>query len=158
MFVLFRRSASGSHCDQAARAQLMSPHVAFFDMCSRKVTFHMAVQEILAPQPLAQGNALSKSVAHFARPSGPNLLSRTETFLRWLDGRRAADVWPYSRSITGAPGPVTQVRNEAGRAVEGTNFASTDYLGLATHPAIRDAAMDAIQQYGPHSPSSPMLQ
>ena len=104
------------------------------------------------------GNAFNKSVAHFARLSGPDLLSRTEAFLRWQDARREAEVWPYSRAILEAPSAVCTVRSETGRISEGINFANTDYLSLSTHPAIRDAAIRAIYEYGPHSPSSPMLQ
>lgn len=104
------------------------------------------------------GVALNKSVAHFARPSGPDILARTENFLRWQDARREADVWPYSRSIVGAPGPRACVRKESGRTASGVNFASTDYLGLANNPAVIEAAVKALQDVGPHNPSSPMLQ
>jgi glycine C-acetyltransferase len=38
------------------------------------------------------------------------------------------------------------------------NFGSKDYLGLAGHPAIVDAAKDALDRYGPHAAASPMLQ
>jgi glycine C-acetyltransferase len=119
---------------------------------------HMTTRDMTAPQPLAKLGALNKSAAHFARPSGPNLLTRTESFLRWHDLRREADVWPYSRGITGMAGPQAGVRGEDGHASKGINFASTDYLALTTHPAIHEAAIAAIHAYGPHSPSSPMLQ
>ncbi|MCS6777064.1 MAG: aminotransferase class I/II-fold pyridoxal phosphate-dependent enzyme [Chloroherpetonaceae bacterium] len=101
---------------------------------------------------------LSKSVAHFARLSGRDLLARTETFLRWQDGRRNAEVWPYSRALMDAPHPRTRLRDELGRESEGINFASHDYLSLSTHPAIRDAGVRALYDFGPHSACSPMLQ
>lgn len=107
---------------------------------------------------LSQVGALSKSVAHFARPSGPNLLSRTEPFMKWLNTRIEADVWPYSRSFSGAPGTTSVVRKETGRPVDGINFASTDYLGLANHPGLIEKAVQALREIGPHTPSSPMLQ
>jgi glycine C-acetyltransferase len=37
------------------------------------------------------------------------------------------------------------------------NFASQDYLGLSYHPAIRQAATDAIELYGVHAAGSPAL-
>src|SRR5579871_415218 len=118
----------------------------------------MITREMSAPQPLAKIGALNKSAAHFARLSGPNLLTRTESFLRWHDIRRDAEVWPYSRGITGMASARAGVRAEDGRTAEGINFASTDYLALTSHPAIHEAAIAAIREYGTHSPSSPMLQ
>lgn len=102
--------------------------------------------------------ALSKSLAHFARPSGANILARTESFLRWQDGRRSAEVWPYSRALVGPPTNRATVQTEQGETIEGINFASQDYLALSTHPAIKAAAIQALEEFGPHSASSPMLQ
>lgn len=104
------------------------------------------------------GTGLNKSAAHFARPSGSDLLARTEPFLRWRASRLEADVWPYSRTILSAPGARCAVANERGACREGINFANTDYLSLSTHPSVREAAVNAIDTYGTHSPSSPMLQ
>ena len=110
------------------------------------------------PVPSLTGGALNKSAAHFARPSGSDLQSRTENFLRWHDTRQEAGMWPYSRVVLGAPQAHCTVSNEAGHCADGINFANTDYLGLSTHPALREAAIRAIHEYGPHTPSSPMLQ
>lgn len=102
--------------------------------------------------------ALNKSVAHFARPSGPDLLARTESYLRWKDARIEADLWPYSRSIATAPRAHAVVRNERGEISEGINFGSQDYLSLASHPAVIEAGVRALRDFGPHSASSPLLQ
>ncbi len=118
----------------------------------------MAIYEISDRTALPPVGALSKSVAHFARPSGADILSRTETFLRWQDGRRDNEVWPYSRSLVGPPQARATVQSELGKTTEGINFASQDYLSLSTHPAIKAAAMQALEEFGPHSASSPMLQ
>lgn len=118
----------------------------------------MVMREIPDHPLLPPARALSKSVAHFARPSGVDLLSRTENFLRWQDGRRDSEVWPYSRSLVGPPQARAIVQTERGKTTEGINFASQDYLSLSMHPAIKAAAMQALEEFGPHSASSPMLQ
>ena len=74
-----------------------------------------------------------------------------------MDARRSEDVWPYSRSLDAAPGPVCAIRNEAGVLAHGINYASQDYLSLASHPAIAEAAIQAIRDFGPHSAGSAML-
>jgi glycine C-acetyltransferase len=118
----------------------------------------MALSAVFQSQAGSGPGPLTKSVAHFARPSGRDLLARTETFLRWQDGRRNAEVWPYSRALMDSPHPYTRVQDECGRQMEGINFASHDYLSLSTHPRIREAGMRALEVYGPHSACSPMLQ
>ena len=45
-------------------------------------------------------------------------------------------------------------RDDAGRSFHGVNFASQDYLSLASHPAIKEAANEAIDEYGVHSAGS----
>src|ERR1051325_2188013 len=110
----------------------------------------MAIRELSDRPVLPPIGALSKSLAHFARPSGPDILARTENFLRWQDGRRYADAWPYSRSLVGPPTSRTTVQTELGKTTEGINFASQDYLSLSTHPAIIEAAMEALKEFGPH--------
>ncbi len=101
--------------------------------------------------------AFSKSIAHYARPSGNNLLVRTHRLFKWVQSRREANVWPYVRSLDQSPIDTTSIRYESGLQVEGINFASQDYLGLAAHPDVRAAAKSAIDQFGVHSAGSGAL-
>ena len=96
-------------------------------------------------------------VGTYAQPTGPDLLARTEAFFAWQDGRRELGLWPYSRSLDYAPTAECVLRSEKGIASAGLNFASQDYLGLSSHPAIVEAAHRAIRDYGPHSAGSGML-
>lgn len=96
-------------------------------------------------------------VGTYAQPSGPDLLRRTEPFFEWQDARRELGLWPYSRSLDYAPTAECVVRSESGHAAAGLNFSSQDYLGLASHPAIAEAAHRAIRDYGPHSAGSGMF-
>jgi glycine C-acetyltransferase len=42
--------------------------------------------------------------------------------------------------------------------IAGVNFASQDYLSLASHPVVREAAVDAVERWGVHSAGSLALQ
>jgi 7-keto-8-aminopelargonate synthetase-like enzyme len=101
--------------------------------------------------------ALNKSSAHFYRVSGPDMLARTEPYLRWQNARLETDLWPYSRILAAAPGATTDALDEAGNRESGINFASQDYLSLSRHPGVLEAGVRAIRDFGVHSAGSPML-
>jgi 7-keto-8-aminopelargonate synthetase-like enzyme len=101
--------------------------------------------------------ALSKSNAHFYKPSGSSLLERTQKYFDWQNARRNSGLWSLSRSIDGVPQPNSRIKTEQGDVFEGINFASQDYLSLTSHPQIFEAAVEALKKYGPHSAGSPML-
>jgi glycine C-acetyltransferase len=102
-------------------------------------------------------NALSRSAAHFAKPRGPNLLSRTGDYCRWRASQAEGLVWPYSRSVSGPPLPWVSIATESGEVATGINFASQDYLGLSQHPSIIEASIRAVREFGPHSAGSAVL-
>jgi glycine C-acetyltransferase len=103
------------------------------------------------------GGALAGNAAQFAQPRGPDLLARTSPLESWQAARASHGVWQYSRALDGAPQPIASIQDEAGNAARGVNFASQDYLSLASHPAIFDAAARALRDAGPHSAGSAVL-
>lgn len=109
------------------------------------------------PAALAASGALSGSVAQFAQPRGPDLLRRAGALDAWVSLRLQHGVWPYARVLDGAPGPLASVGVEDGAPRRGINFASQDYLSLAAHPAVMEAARCALDQAGPHSAGSAVL-
>jgi glycine C-acetyltransferase/8-amino-7-oxononanoate synthase len=98
-----------------------------------------------------EASAYAGSVADFIRPRGTDLLGRTNKYYEWASARRAAGNYPFFRSLDSAPLKIARVRDQSGREYEGLNVGSQDYLGLAAHPAVRDAAIAALREYGPHS-------
>jgi glycine C-acetyltransferase len=105
---------------------------------------------------LASG-ALAGSAAQFAQPRGANLLGRMDALEAWHSVRSQHGVWQYSRSLDGAPDPIASIQDEAGHSARGINFASQDYLSLASHPAVAEAAARALRDAGPHSAGSAVL-
>jgi 7-keto-8-aminopelargonate synthetase-like enzyme len=105
---------------------------------------------------LASG-ALAGTAAQFAQPRGANLLTRMDALEAWHGLRSANGVWQYARSLEGAPDPIASIQDEAGVGARGINFASQDYLSLASHPAVAEAAARALRDAGPHSAGSAIL-
>ena len=101
--------------------------------------------------------ALTGSLRDFRAPTGTDLLGRTEGFFKWQDLRRKNGLWPYTRSTATAPKSHCTAKSDAGENMHGVNFASQDYLSLSSHPEIKQAAMEAIEEYGVHSAGSAVL-
>ena len=104
--------------------------------------------------------ALRGSVAQFAQPRGANLMRRTEPLDAWCRLRAAHGLWQYARALEGAPSPESNVHEEGalpGASTRGVNFASQDYLSLASHPAGHAAPRAALAEAGPHSAGSAVL-
>jgi glycine C-acetyltransferase len=106
---------------------------------------------------LASG-ALEGSFADFVQLSGKNLEERTRRYNEWRNNRLKHGLWPFSTELQSGPGPEVTVTDEAGKQRTGLNFASQDYLGLAAHPEVRAAAIEAITKYGTHIAGAPVLQ
>lgn len=98
--------------------------------------------------------ALSHNNRDFKDPAGADLLARVGDFYRWQQARTAQGYWPYSRALEGAPQSMATIRDACGQLQHGVNFASQDYLSLATNLAVKEAAIAAICNYGVHSAGS----
>jgi len=103
------------------------------------------------------GGALAGSAVQFSQPRGADLIRRIEAIEHWHAARSAHGVWQYARSLDAAPHPLASIRDESGQSARGLNFASQDYLSLASHPAVAEAAGRALRDYGPHSAGSAVL-
>jgi len=105
-----------------------------------------------------QQDVFKKHLGMFAFPKGAHLIERTRPLGEWVRQRTQLRTWPYARSLHQSPSTRTRIESHGGMSVEGINFGSQDYLGLSSHPAIYEAALRALGEYGPHSAASPMLQ
>ncbi len=101
--------------------------------------------------------ALTGSLRDFRAPDGADLIGRVGGFYEWQNLRREHGLWPYARSTSTAPMARCEARTDNGDAFAGINFASQDYLSLSSHSAVKQAAIDAIAEYGVHSAGSAAL-
>jgi glycine C-acetyltransferase len=93
----------------------------------------------------------------FFDSSTRNLLDRWQPMHDWLEARSAAGIDPYSKVITERIAPETRALDRAGRVIAGVNFASQEYLSLASDERIVSEAEKAADQYGVHSAGSAAL-
>lgn len=93
----------------------------------------------------------------FVDRGSADLVGRWSSHLRWWNGRLAHNIDPYAKwTLNGIHADATTcLRN--GQIVEGINFASQEYLNLASHPDVHAAAKQAIDAYGVHSAGSTTL-
>lgn len=95
------------------------------------------------------------SLADFHAPETDDPLVPPPDYVAW----RAATTWAtglYERSLLGPPVPRTALE-ASGERRRVLNFASYNYLGLATHPATVAAAKSALEEYGTGACGSPIL-
>jgi 8-amino-7-oxononanoate synthase len=93
----------------------------------------------------AEGDELAASMASRTSLSaigGRDVFEKAYKF-RAADNARKMGVYPFFRPLDFNDGPEAVLE---GRRV--TMFGSNNYLGLTTHPKVREAAIDAIQKFG----------
>lgn len=100
---------------------------------------------------------LTGSMQDFRHITGDHLTDRVDAFFQWQELRRRHGLWPLGRATETGPRRHATVYDDSGRRMAGVNFASQDYLSLSGHPAIKAAAVQAIEEYGVHSAGSPAL-
>jgi 8-amino-7-oxononanoate synthase len=102
-----------------------------------------------APKPVGPRNTseadLAQSMAErasLAKVGGKDVFDKCYKFMT-ADNARAMGVYPFFRPLDFNNGPIAQLE---GREV--IMLGSNNYLGLTTHPKVREAAKQAIDKYG----------
>jgi glycine C-acetyltransferase len=98
--------------------------------------------------------ALQGKNRQYKDPAGPDLLGRTQDFFSYQQVRTQTGYWPYSRSLEAAPESSARIKDCRGQPQHGVNFASQDYLSLATSAEVKAAAKEAIHECGVRSAGS----
>src|SRR5262245_16357637 len=84
---------------------------------------------------------LGITLADFREVSGLTLNDRLCGYYRWQSARRRDGSWAYDKTLHSAPLPNSSMVDGCGRHVKGPNYCSQDYLSLAKHDSIREAAI-----------------
>lgn len=100
---------------------------------------------------------LDRNVSDFADDRTATIAARAGALAEWRERRLRSGLWTWGRSLDGTPGARVTMRDEAGIARHGLNFATPDPLSLTAHPAIHDAATLALRRFGPHAPGPSAL-
>ncbi len=100
----------------------------------------------------------SRNLLKFARISGPNIINRAQGYSEWRQAFIDSGLLEFLKSIESQPEPETLITNYYGEECRGINYGNQDYLSLSSHPAVKEAAMEALQEFGPHSAGSGPLQ
>ncbi|KUN94024.1 aminotransferase class I/II-fold pyridoxal phosphate-dependent enzyme [Streptomyces caeruleatus] len=105
-----------------------------------------------------RADAREKDIMRFRTVSGPDLTTRNDAYLAWQLDRQQAELWPYFRRYESAALTTrATVVSDTGVVTQGPNFGGQDYLSLTAHPAVLDAAHQALRDYGPLTAGSPAL-
>ena len=100
---------------------------------------------------------LSSTWATFSVQTGQSLSARVAGFTAWIKARTDQGLLSFDRRLIGAPMPWATIRERNGEVHEGLNFVTSDYLGLSTHPQVKQAAQFAIGRFGTHSAGTAAL-
>ena len=102
--------------------------------------------------------ALAGNQRDFSDLRGSNALNRTAAYHSWQNKRQDSQLWSYTNAIQSPAAPTLTVSDCLGEHRSGINYASQDYLSLSSHPAVKQAAHEAIERYGIHSAGSAIFQ
>jgi glycine C-acetyltransferase len=100
---------------------------------------------------------LDGSTADFVDIARRDLIARWDSHRKWFDDRLVNGIDPYSKFTQSTISPEATACTRDERMFVGVNFASQEYLNLASHPGVHEAAKQAIDAYGVHSAGSAAL-
>ena len=100
---------------------------------------------------------LSGATSDYRRETGRDLLGRWQEHFDWLNSRCEQECEAYCKSTNTEILPALTAFDRTGRAYQGVNLASQDYLNLASSPQVKAAAIDAVARLGVHSAGSAAL-
>ena len=104
-------------------------------------------------------NPLDFSLADFFFNDNPDVLSPPEDFEAWINQPEVKSSFRFfEQPFLKAPSAESEIFSSLdGRRRNIINLTSYNYLGLATHPEVIEAASEAMRKYGMSASGAPML-
>lgn len=127
------------------------------------------LRTLLAEQSISQKTVTKKGfdrsqLPEYAKQTYDQAMSSTSLrhtesvmFSKWLAAIEGDNAYSFEVPRLAQQVPVVPVRRHDGKEMKLLNFGSYNYLGYSTHPDVKQAAKDAIDQYGVGAASSPIL-
>ena len=91
-------------------------------------------------------NGENFSLSEFFKTEATTLLGRVKPFSEYYRESRANGLAHYGREIVSPVSNRVRVRGIDGTTREMIMFGSNNYLGLTTHPKLREAALEATEE------------
>lgn len=99
----------------------------------------------------------SKDLSHFFHCTGNDIFDVHGHFSKWTRDSRPGGYYLYELSADSAPGVNIRLSDNAGVDQSLFNLASYNYLGLAQHPEVVEAAIESLRHFGLGAAGSPYL-
>jgi 8-amino-7-oxononanoate synthase len=107
--------------------------------------------------PDSVANSENFNLQDFFEFHGETLIERVKPFSDYLRGLNDQGYAVYGREIVGPMGRRVRVRDRAGKERMMVMMGSNNYLGLASHPSVKDAVHAAIEEHGVGMGGPPLL-
>jgi glycine C-acetyltransferase len=98
----------------------------------------------------------ASNIPAWGKPKGPNLFDRLNDAVQYFLDQHKQQMWLYNRRILTGPSTEVLAMDDNSNIIYGVNFASADYLGLAKNEFAKDAAIEAVTNFGVNSAGSPL--
>jgi 8-amino-7-oxononanoate synthase len=102
-------------------------------------------------------NSENFSLQDFFEFQGETLIERVKPFSEHINALNDQGYALYGREICGPMGRRVRVRDRSGRERMMVMMGSNNYLGLANHPAVKQAVRDAVEEHGVGMGGPPLL-
>ena len=118
----------------------------------------MLSQELINTNYISLNNAENFSLSEFIRPEGKSLLEKVISFSMFYNDLENEGKALYCRELLGSCENVSFVFDQKTNTKRKMiMLGSNNYLGLTTHPKVKQAVIDAVHQFGVGMGGPPLL-
>jgi glycine C-acetyltransferase len=111
----------------------------------------MESQKVTQNNTESNKNALELKASDFFKPVGKNIFTRTHNLISELDIQKKYQLWLYFKTAIKSPSATSKGHDVYGNYFEGPNFATQDYLGLASNKSTHEESIRVIKEFGIHA-------